>query len=194
MKTKLHTLIYRTLLVAVLMTTMPASAYDFMANGIAYNINEDGKTVTVTQNVQYYPNYSGDIVIPSAVYNSNNGVHYSVTEIDRLAFYACREMTSVNLPSTLVQIGQSAFSYCSGLGEIAIPASVQTIGQGAFQGCTSLVSIELPSNLTELNNNLFMSCSSLSVVRLPQYLKHIHSCVFDGCSSLNKWNMANSII
>ena len=112
---------------------LPAHAYDFMVNGIAYNINEDGATVTVTQNVQYYPNYSGDIVIPSAVYNSNNGVHYSVTAIDRLAFYACREMTSVNLPSTLVQIGQSAFSYCSGLGEIAIPYRSKLLGKEHFR-------------------------------------------------------------
>lgn len=194
MKTTLHTITQRVLLFTLLLAmVLPAHAYDFIVNGIAYNINEDGATVTVTQNVQYYPNYSGDIVIPSAVYNSNNGVHYSVTAIDRLAFYACREMTSVNLPSTLVQIGQSAFSYCSGLGEIAIPASVRTIGQGAFQGCTSLVSIELPSGLTELNNNLFMSCSSLSVVRLPQYLKHIHNCVFDGCSSLTKIIIPDSV-
>lgn len=194
MKTKLNPSFVRTMSLAMLLAiVLPASAYDFMTNGIAYNINEDGATVTVTQNVQSHPTYSGDIVIPSAVYNSNNGVHYSVTAIDRLAFYACREMTSVTLPSTLVQIGQSAFSYCSGLGEIAIPASVQTIGQGAFQGCTSLVSIELPSGLTELNNNLFMSCSSLSVVRLPQYLKHIHSCVFDGCSSLTKIIIPDSV-
>ena len=54
MKTTLHTITRRLLMLALLLAAIPASAYDFMVDGIAYNINEDDTTVSVTLNVNEY--------------------------------------------------------------------------------------------------------------------------------------------
>ena len=76
------------LLLALLMalTAATASAYDFEVDGIYYNKNSDGTSVSVTSG----GNYSGSVTIPSQV--TYSGITYSVTSI-----------------------GESAFSYCSGL-------------------------------------------------------------------------------
>jgi hypothetical protein len=182
----------RALLLAVIAAiALPANAYDFLVDGIAYNINEDGSSVSVTQNVQNYPTYSGDIVIPESV--ENNGQIYAVIAIGERAFDACRELTSISLPNSLEQIGKSSFSRCSGLTEIAIPNCVHNICSSAFESCTSLASIELPDSLTDLNNYVFMSCISLSSIKLPEQLKNIYMCAFDGCSSLTEIVIPNSV-
>ncbi|MBR1543269.1 MAG: hypothetical protein IJ626_00010 [Muribaculaceae bacterium] len=52
--------IKRSLFTALLILTcaVSASAYDFMADEIAYNINSDGKSVTVTYQQSSNPHYS----------------------------------------------------------------------------------------------------------------------------------------
>jgi alpha-tubulin suppressor-like RCC1 family protein len=44
-------------------------------------------------------------------------------------------METVQLPSTLIQIGNGAFGYCGQLTEIIIPTNVRNIGVNAFQEC-----------------------------------------------------------
>ncbi len=179
------------LLLSLIVVAFTASAFDFMVDSIAYNINSDGTSVRVTQNVQYYPTYSGEIVIPASI--DYNGKNYAVTAIEERAFDACRELISINLPNSLEQIGRSSFSRCSGLTEITIPNSVHNIYSSAFECCTSLESIVLPDSLTDLNNYVFMSCSSLSSIKLPEQLKHIYMCAFDGCSSLTEIVIPDSV-
>ena len=63
-----------------------ASAYDFQADGIYYDINSDETSVTVTNetgDVQA-ESYSGDVVIPSSV--THDGKNYSVTTMGDCAF------------------------------------------------------------------------------------------------------------
>ena len=55
-------------LLSILSMMMPlsASAYDFLANGIYYNITS-GNTVSVTYKDTGYNHYSGSVNIPSTV-------------------------------------------------------------------------------------------------------------------------------
>lgn len=49
MKTTLHTIAKRLLLLALLLATaLPAVAYDFMEDGLCYKVNSGKTTVTVT--------------------------------------------------------------------------------------------------------------------------------------------------
>ena len=56
--------------------SLPISAYDFMVDGIAYNINADGESVSVTYTTypgqNYNVNYTDvtSIIVPSSVNNS----------------------------------------------------------------------------------------------------------------------------
>lgn len=104
------------MLVLAVVTAFSASAYDFMENGLAYNINEDGVSVQVTrQRVTQsgYSNLYGDIVIPSKV--EHDGTLYQVTSIGDLAFFRCSGLTSVVIPNSVTEICYMAFLECTGL-------------------------------------------------------------------------------
>ena len=99
------------LLLLLLGTVATAGAYDFVSNGIYYNItNSTNKTVEVTYKDTNYNSYSGSVSIPSTV--TNSGTTYSVTSIGSYAFQDCSGMTNVHIASTITSIGYAAFRRC----------------------------------------------------------------------------------
>ena len=76
-------------LLMLLALPMVARAYNFIADGLCYNYNNDGTSVTVTYGVEY----TGAINIPESV--SYNGTTYSVTTIGHDAFARCTGLTSI---------------------------------------------------------------------------------------------------
>ena len=116
-------------LTVLLATTLPAS--DFESGGLGYSINEDGKSVTVT-NSTIHQSLEGDLEIPStATYQS---MTYAVTSIGEKAFYYCTGVTSVTIPASVTSIGNKAFGYCISLAAINLPEQVMDIGAGSFEG------------------------------------------------------------
>ena len=133
-------------------------AYDFVADGIYYNITSSTDlTVEVTCDVKYQQTstYVGDVVIPITV--ENDGKTYSVTSIGDWAFNNCSGLTSIEIPSSVTSIGGSAFSG-SGLTSIEIPDGVTSIGNDAFSYCSGLTSIEIPSGVTSIGDYVFYGC------------------------------------
>lgn len=125
---------------------MAVSAESFTVDNLTYTVNNDGKSVTLTEGRQA----TGDLVIPDAV----NG--YTVTAIGKGAFGETPSsigsgsntaITSLVLPSTLVTIGEYAFSGCTSLtGDIVIPNSVESIGEYAFAYDYNVSTFTLPKN------------------------------------------------
>ena len=61
-----------------------------------------------------------------------------MTEIGYYAFYKCTSLISVNIPSSVKEIGNGAFSGCNSLKSIYVFAEdVPSTGNGAFNGCDS---------------------------------------------------------
>ena len=89
----------------LLLSAATASAHDFEVNGIYYNINSDGTSVSVTDG-----GYSGEVTIPASV--TYSGKTYSVTSIGAWAFWVCSGLTSVEIPNSVTSIGEYAFYYC----------------------------------------------------------------------------------
>ena len=145
------------LLALTAMLPQLASAYDFMVDGLAYNINSDGTSVTVTSG----GNYIGAVNIPSTV--TNNGITYSVTSIGERTFYICSSLTSVTIPNSVTSIGNFAFYECSNLTSVTIPNSVTSIGNYAFRG-TGLTSVTIPKSVTSIGSLAFYNCNSLTSV------------------------------
>jgi hypothetical protein len=191
------------LVVLVAVITFPVHAYDFMVDGIAYNINEDDTTVSVTLNANEYsfPTYSGDIVIPESVIQ--NGQTYAVTAIGGDAFYNCINLSSVSLPNSLLLIGEYAFSFCSSINSIHLPASVNLIVGNAFAGCEALNSITVDEGnerydsrnncnaiIETETNTLITGCSSTII---PSSVRSIGNGAFAYCSNLTSLDIPNSV-
>jgi hypothetical protein len=71
----------------------------------------------------------------------------TVLNIGTGAFEFCRNVTNVEIPGSVQNIGPSAFANASGLKTLSIPGSVRTIGDGAFRFCRGLMSFSVaPDN------------------------------------------------
>lgn len=178
---------YLFLTLAVLLCTLSASAYDFMVDGIAYNKNDDGKSVRVASGVDY----KGDMVIPENV--TYDGITFSITDISDGAFYGCDSLTSVTIPNSVTKIGVSAFYGCTGLTSVTIPNSVTEIGYATFDSCTGLTSVSIPTSVTKLGDEAFNGCTGLTSVSLPNSVTKLGQRAFCGCTGLTSVTIGNSV-
>ena len=168
------------LVVAMLLTILPVSAYDFEVDGIYFEVvSLDDLTCAVVCGDN---KYEGDIVIPSEVtYNTRT---LKVTEVGEKAFYYCSSLTSVSIPYSVTKIGSGAFSGCRSLTTIGIPDSVTEIRGLAFSSCNSLISIDIPDSVEKMYPRAFEDCSSMKSISLSNSIKKIDYGFFSGCESL----------
>lgn len=178
-----------------------SNAYDFMVDGLCYNINNDGASVTVTwqqsPNTEpyiTYPNLSGPLLIPSSV--TYNGITYSVTSIGEKAFYFCRSLTSVRIPNSVKVISSKAFYNCSGLtGEFVMPNSVTSMGDMVFVECKGLTSIVLSESIQKIGDRSFWACRGLEgAFVIPNSVKWIGKYAFYYCDGLTSITNGESLM
>ena len=117
----------------------------------------------------------------------------SVTSIGKGAFLRCHSLSEIVIPSSITSIGDSAFYDCRSLSEIVIPSSVTSIGDSAFSGCRSLSEIVIPSNVTSIGDSAFSWCSSLSEIVIPSSVTSIGDWAFSWCSSLSEIVIPSSV-
>lgn len=106
-----------------------------------------------------------------------------VTEIGAYAF-AEYDMTSIELPDTLIEIGAYAFTECNCLTEIKIPENVEAIGEGAFYHCDVLRKVELPEGLKRIEVGAFNSCVVLENINITDNLEYIGAYALGYCDKL----------
>jgi len=135
--------------------------------------------------------YTGNVIIPSEI--TYNDAIYTVTSIGKYAFFNCKQVESVQLPSTITSIGNYAFYDCVLLSSINIPEGVTEIGNLAFFDCTSLTSIEIPSSVKTLRGKAFSTCTNLKKLILHEGLNEIELGVFEYCSSLKEVYLPTSV-
>ena len=173
----------------MVLSFITASAYDFMVDGLAYNVvSLPDLTCEVTR---ADTEYSGDIVIPSTV--TYQGRTLTVIRIGDWAFSDCSALTSIQIPNSVTKIDEGAFCACSSLTSVEIPNSVTTIGYSAFRDCSSLTSVEIPNSVTTIGYSAFRDCSSLTSIEIPNSVTKIDTCAFLGCSSLTSVEIPNSV-
>ena len=69
------------------------------------------------------------------------------TIIDQGAFYGCKSLTSITIPSNVISIEAHAFSNCKVLEELIIPEGVKTLGSSMISN-TSIEKIVIPNSVT----------------------------------------------
>ena len=80
-----------------------------------------------------------------------------VKAIGSYAFYNCKNLKTITIPSSVSYIGEVAFKQ-SGLETVTIPATVKCIAGGAFSECKDLKSMLIESPATN------MTCGSYDVL------------------------------
>ena len=176
------------LLIAVLCASIPAHAYDYIVDGIYYNVNKSNRTAEVTKGDG---KYKGSINIPESI--TYEGSSYSVTSIGKSAFRDCSGLTSVTIPNSVTSIGDYAFDDCSGLTSVTIPNSVTSIGTFAFGDCSGLTSVTIPNSVTSIGSGVFYGCSGLTSVTIPNSVTSIGYGFFRDCTGLTSVTIPNSV-
>ena len=182
------------ILLTNLLGSIPLLAYDFMVDGLCYNKNSDGNTVTVTYQNTSTPRYSslsGALNIPPSV--AYSGITYSVTSIGYSAFSGCSGLTSVTIPNSVTKIGDSAFPGCTGLTSVTIGDSVTSIGDYAFENCTGLTSVTIGDSVTSIGGHAFNNCTGLTSVTIGDSVTSIGDHAFENCKSLTAISIPNSV-
>ena len=110
--------------------------YDFEIDGVYYQIQPDSTTVHVVRNYdgledETYFYTEQEYNIPETV--SRGCDTYTVTGIDKLAFWYCTNLQHISLPKTIQEIGDRAFDQCTNLQSLYCHAMTPPeLGYGIF--------------------------------------------------------------
>ena len=126
-------------------------------------------------------------------YTSENGVLFSKSKSELIAYPAGKTDSSYTIPSGVKKLGFYSFENCTTLKSINIPSSVTSIDAHAFENCTNLKSINIPSSVTSIGSSAFSNCSGLTSVTIPSGVKRIDYRTFSGCSNLSAISLPDSI-
>ena len=180
------------LLIAALLLPTTANAYDFMVDGLCYNIINNN-SVEVTYQKSSSPSYtslSGTLIIPENV--TYRGNTYTVIGIKPYAFRNCDELTSVTIPYTIspYRLDIDTFVSCDRLEEVTINNhDIVSLGfstQGSF--ClifgSQVKKYILGNEVRAIGDNSFQFCSKLTSIVIPNSVVSIGKFAFSGCSGL----------
>lgn len=146
-----------------------------------YQILDDG-----TVEIMHYKGYDTNLVIPSEVDGKK------VTSIGEL--YGNKDIISVEIPNSVVNIGLGAFEDFRSLKNIIIPDSVTSIGSCAFEGCRNLTNIEIPNSVKVIGIRAFRYCISLTKIEIPDSVEYIQNFAFNHCENLKDVKIPDSVI
>ncbi len=155
-------------------------------DGIKYFLKNGEASV-----MQQETSLSGAVVIPASV--TYNGTEYPITSLGNKVFYDCRDLTSVDLPSSITSLGEYCFYNCDGLTSIDLPSSITSLGGHCFDDCDGLTSVDLPNGITTLRIDCFARCDALTSVKWPSSITTLEQGVFYNCTSLTSMTLPNGI-
>lgn len=197
---------YLFVFVALYLSTLSSSAFDFEVDGIQYSYKEEGVAISsVSKSLE-----SAYTILESVSYS---GKEYKVIAIGDNAFEKHSEITSVTIPSSVSSIGMFAFTECSNLSEVIFNDSEEVITIDAkpfdkspikkmyigrdrkytyylyydnfpFSGIETINEVNFGGKVKEVNYNEFMDCSNLGTIVLGNNTEVINSGAFRGCTSL----------
>lgn len=204
-----------------MLLTVTANAYDFIDNGIYYNLKGDGSLEVVGSS-------TSNVDIPSSITISN--VKYRVTSIGTYAFNGRSDITYLSIPYSIKSIGEYAFMGCgssiavniadpeswcqmqlgnehasplSSAGKMlvhdiettsfSVPETVTSIGAFTFYQCSCLKSLSIPASVTSIGSSAFEDCDYLTSLTLNNGLQSIGGSAFEGCKRLGTLTIPSTV-
>lgn len=162
------------MMVAMLLSFLSSSAYNFTTDGILYEIlSLDNNTCQV---IAKKAKYTGIISIPANV--EFNGRTFKVVSISENAFLNCDGISELHLESAenLLKISASAFEGCTSIKEVTIPSNCKNLYHNAFFGCSSLKTVVISESSEPLVIQPKYSNGSISGTNLSYYFGQFADC------------------
>ena len=98
------------------------------------------------------------------------------------------EITSIQIPDTVTDIGEFVFDGCVNLRHLKLPANLRTLWGYSFVRC-GIEEIVLPDHLRIIPPFAFKECKNLRRVVCGAGLEKIYSWAFGGCELLTEENL-----
>ena len=115
----------------------------------------------------------------------------SLTSIPKYAFYNC-EISSIDLPSSVTEIGEYAFYQNTALTSANLGTSVTTIGEYAFYNASNLKNLEMGNVIESIGEYCFYG-SGLESISLPNSVTSIGQYALAYSSTLKSVTLSNSV-
>ena len=120
-------------------------------------------------------------------------IFHNTRLIEECAFYGCRWLVEIVLPSTVEYIKDSAFFRCKYLTSVTLPKNLKGIRSFAFASCNSLKQINFPSQMKSIGKSAFSNTPVFDDSPIIPSTRIIGERAFVGCFS-QLTNQTNPII
>ena len=97
--------------------------------------------------------------------------------------YADFEDGTITIPSSISRISNTAFQGIIGVETLDIPSTVKEIGAGAFKE-SSIVNITIAEGVESIEKNAFANMAKLESINIPASVKSIGENIFEECSNV----------
>ena len=147
----------------------PVEANVQQVGDFSYALNDANNTAIVVAPQEGESGYMDLITanIPDSITYQDK--QYNVTGIDRYAFAACTNLTSVTIPDGVTIIGENAFYNCSGLKNVILGSSVYILAKEALSGCYAIDTITCYSQRPPtVNSNALYGINYSTIVYVPK--------------------------
>lgn len=111
------------------------------------------------------------------------------TKIRNNAFYECRTLKSVVIPSDIEEIEPYAFGYCVLLSLDGLPNNIKLIGSSCFSSCKNMAINRIPASVTRINTYAFRDCTGLTSITFDGTPTFVASTAFNGCTNITTINV-----
>ena len=126
----------------------------------------------------------------------NTVIPEGVLSIQSSAFYGCSNLTKINIPASVTDIGGNAFGRCGSLQTITVSAGnpvydsrdncnaiIETASDRLiYGGCQTVI----PNTVTGIGDRAFFGCKKLKTIDIPNSVTEIGEGAFDDCVGLTK--------
>ncbi len=217
---KLKKLVSIALSILMIVTVFPLGVLDLAASAATsgqcgenayWSISNNTLTISGSGRMWGYSDSFSNNPSPWSEYDMREAynkvvISAGITNVSAYAFYFCRNIVSVSLPSTVTMLGENSFSNCDALRSITIPQGVRSIPKWCFDSCSSLEKVvipdsvqsfgysafkdtgilecEIPEGVTNIPHGMFWDCSNLQKVTIPKSVATIETFAFHECGNL----------
>jgi hypothetical protein len=151
--------------------------------------------------------YKGDISIPSFITTGeNDDFTFRVMEIDANAFYGCTEVTSIDIPYSVLRIVDGAFKGCSGIKKFTVNENNQSYKDidGILFSKDNKMLIKYPAQketaeyviseeVAIICTEAFMDNAFLRKVSVGNFVTAISDNSFKNCSALEEVELGGNV-